>query len=149
MKKKNSVSDFTSERNAMLVEHFKKQIARQSKIDLEKAFKGAVEQPAPRFWVSELRAAVVIAALFKAEKENDHSEVERIFGEMFEEKREMYREIFRRVKALKERLPDAPVCELVEDVVNQPAPHNYMSWQRAKTVIYAEKRRRRLERNQK
>lgn len=149
MKKRNSVSDFTSERNAMLVEHFKKQIASQSKVDLERAFKGAAEQPAPRFWVSEHRAAVVIATLLKAEKENDHSELERILGEMFEEKREMYREIFRRVKALKDRRPDAPVCELVEDVVNQPAPHNYMSWQRAKIVIYAKKRRRRLERNQK
>ena len=149
MKKRKSVSDFTSERNAMLVEHFKKQIAKQSKVDLEKAFKGAAEQPAPRFWVSEHRAAVVIAALLKAEKENDHSEVERIFGDMFEEKREMYREIFRRVKALKEERPDAPVCELVEEVVNQPAPHNYMSWHRAKIVIYAEKRRARLERNRK
>ncbi len=147
MKKSKSVSDFTSERNATLVQHFRKQLAQQSRIDLDKAFKGAAEQPAPRFWVSELRAAVVIATLLKAEKRGGEEGAERILAEMYEEKREMYREIYRRVKQLKELRPDAPVCELAEEVVNTPAPRSYISWHRAKRVIYAEKRRSRLERS--
>ncbi len=137
MKKRNSISEFTSERNAALVANFHKQLARQSRIDLERAFKDAVAQEAPRFWVSEHRAAVVIARMLKGEED---------LSRMYEEKRAMYQEIFRRVKALRKKRPEAPVSELVEEVINAPAPSSYMSWQRAKGIIYAEKRRRRPER---
>lgn len=138
MKKKNAVSDFTSERNAMLLAHFRKQLALQSQITVDKAFKGAADSAAPRFWVSETRAAVVIGRMLK--------EGENAIAGMYEEKKEMYREIFRRVKELKKEMPDAPVCDLVWEVVNQPAPKSYMSWQRAKRVIYAKIKSNREER---
>lgn len=124
----------------MLIANFHRHLARQSQITLDKAFKGAVGDEAPRFWVSEHRAAVVIARMLKGEAD---------LSAMYEEKREMYLEIFRRVLILREKLPDAPVCQLVEEVVNQSAPCSYMSWQRAKSIIYKERRRRRLERRMK
>lgn len=133
MRKKNSVSDFTSERNAMLTAHFKRQLAAQSRIDLRRAFKGAADQPAPRFWVSETRAAVVIARLMRGEE---------ILDDMYKEKKEMYLEILRRVRELHEKYPEISVADLVADVVNQRAPRSYISWQRAKTIIYNERRSR-------
>lgn len=137
MKKKNSTSDFTSERNAALVAHFHRQLALQSRISLDKAFQGAVAQEAPRFWVSSHRAAVVIARMLKGEAD---------LGSMYEEKKRMYLEIFRRVVILREENPDSSIFDLVDEVVNQAAPCSYMSWQRAKGIIYSERRRRRLER---
>lgn len=130
MKKKNSVSEFTSERNAILVEHFRRQLATQSKIDLQRVFKGVVDQPAPRFWVSETRAAVIISKLLKGEDP---------LADMYQQKREMYLELFSRVKELLNVLPDASITDLVFEAVNQPAPKSYMSWQRARDVINKER----------
>lgn len=137
MKKKNSTSEFTSQRNAVLVDHFRKQLALRSQICLDKAFKNAVVQEVPRFWVSEQRAAVVISRMLKGETD---------LSGMYEEKRAMYEEIFRRVSELKELNPQSPVCDLVYEVVNQSAPRSFISWQRAKNIIYAERKRRRMER---
>lgn len=133
MRKKNSVSDFTSERNATLTAHFKRQLATQSRIDLRRAFQGAAEEPAPRFWVSETRAAVVIARLLRGEE---------VLNDMYKEKKDMYLEILRRVRELHEKHPEITVADLVADVVNQKAPRSYLSWQRAKTIIYNERRSR-------
>jgi len=138
MKKKNSVSDFTSERNRHLVENFRKAIAAQSEISLEKAFHTASEAPAPRFWVSETRAAIVIGKMLAGDDPTVGMSVE---------KREMYRELFARFLALREVNPDAPVCELAFEVVNQPAPRTYMSCSRARTIIYQERKRLRMERS--
>lgn len=146
MKKKNSVSDFTSERNAALVANFRKNLVAQSQISIDSAIKGAAQAPAPRFWVSEQRAAVVIARMLKADLASPEAS-EAILQTMFEEKREMYREIYARVKALMESGPQMGMTEAVIEVINQPAPRSYMSWQRAKGVIYSESRRRRLERS--
>ncbi len=146
MKKKNSVSDFTSERNAALVANFRKNLVAQSQISIDSAIKGAAQAPAPRFWVSEQRAAVVIARMLKADLASPEAS-EAILQTMFEEKREMYREIYARVKALMESRPFMGMTEAVIEVINQPAPRSYMSWQRAKGVIYSESRRRRLERS--
>ena len=137
MKKQNSTSDFASERSEWLIARFRQQLARQSQISLVKAFHEATLQEAPRFWVSEQRAATVISRMLKGETD---------LSDMYEEKREMYLEIYRRVKKLREERPGAHVGDLVFEVINQTAPRSYMSWQRAKTLINAERKRRRKER---
>ena len=91
MKKRNSTSEFGKERNLFLLQAFRESIAAQSKIAIKNAFKEATEAPPPRFWVSEARAAAVIA-------------------------------------------------ELTFRVVNEEAPRSYISWQRARMIIYEEKR---------
>lgn len=63
MKKKNSVSEFSSERNLRLLEIFRKHLAARSQDAAEKAFGLAASTPAPRFWVSESRAAAVVGRL--------------------------------------------------------------------------------------
>ena len=173
MKKKDSVSEFTSERNAALIANFRRNLAAQSKLSIDSAVKGATSAPARRFWVSEQRAAAVIARMLRADgllppvssinpsslyKECDPpsreikisraaANSEEILNSMFEEKREMYREIYFRVKEMLRSHPDSPICDVVFEVVNQPAPRSYMSLQRARDIIFLERRRRRRERS--
>ncbi len=137
MKHKNSVSDFTSERNEFLLNRFREELARQSQISLEKAFKVAADAPAPRFWVSEARAAAVIGHMVRGKD---------VTASMFGEKRRMYEEIYRRFSMLRRERAGSTIAELVFEVVNQEAPCSYLSEDRARVVVYAEKRRRRMER---
>lgn len=163
MKKKNSISDFTSERNAILLANFHRQLALQSKIDLERAFKEAAERPAPRFWVSETRAAIVLARMLRTFDNTVRASrnaslvtgglitlpdpieaADEVVADMYEEKRAMYRELFRRVLKLRTKMPDASLYDLAFEAVNSPAPRSYLSWQRAKIVIYNERKRKRI-----
>ena len=133
MKKKNCTCEFSSHRNTLLIENFRKSIARQSQISLQKAFMDAKSTPAPRFWVSERRAAEVISKML-AGKDPTPS--------MYPEKREMYREIFRRVLPLRRRYPDAPLSELVFRVVNSEAPDFYLSLYSVRNIIYSLKKKK-------
>lgn len=140
MKKKNSVSEFSSERNLRLLEIFRKHLAERSHDAAEKAFGLAATTPAPRFWVSESRAAAVVGRLLAGED---------VTSGMYPEKREMYLEIFRRFKELKRQRPDEAIASLVFEVVNSPAPRSYLSEATVKSIIYRESRRRRAERRMK
>ena len=131
MKKINSKCEFSSERSELLLLNFRKAIARQSKICAKKAFQEAAEAPAPRFWVSEARAMRIVSMLFKGLDPTEG---------MHPEKREMYLEIFRRTKALKEANPSLPLGDIVFDVVNNSAPRSYISWEWAQKIINARKK---------
>ena len=126
MRKKNAVSEFTDQRSRLLLKNFRESLARQSKISARKAFQDAVESPAPRFWVSEARAARVISMMMAGDDPTPS---------MSQEKARMYREIFRRVSILRERWPEASVGDLVFRVVNQCAPSSYISVVRARQII--------------
>jgi len=65
---------------------------------------------------------------------------------MNKDKREMYEEIYSRFIALRKTRPDESIYALIFEVVNQPAPRTYLSDERARSVIYEELRKRRLER---
>lgn len=134
MKKKNAVSDFSAHRTECLWLAFRRSLAQQSEIELERAFRDSANAPAPRFWVSEARAAYVVG---------QHLLGRRPLQSMIPEKQNMYREILRRFFILRKREPEASVAELVGRVVNEPAPSSYLSPSRAAAVIAGEKRRRR------
>lgn len=127
MKKKNSTCEFSSERSELLLRNFRESLAVQSRICAEKAFKAAAEAPAPRFWVSEARAMRVISMLMRGEFE--------ILESMHPEKKAMFKEIFNRVKSEKMKNPDTPLGDIVFEVVNNPAPRSYLSWQWAAKII--------------
>ena len=132
MKKKNSCLEFGTERNLFLLQQFRKSIAKQSHISLQKAFKEAADSPAPRFWVSEDRATEVISKMLQGQDPTP---------DMLPERARMYREICRRVRSLKRSRPDEPLCRLVFSVVNSPAPASYLSPNRIKTIVYETKRK--------
>lgn len=137
MRKPNSIPEFGDQRNRFLLESFRASIAAQSRIAVNNAFKTAAGAPAPRFWVSEARAAAVVGKMLSGEDPT---------LSMYEEKREMYREIFRRFSILRGERPEASIYELVFEVVNQEAPRSYMSWHRARVLIYEQRARLRKER---
>lgn len=137
MKKKNSTAEFGKERNEFLIRAFRESIAAQSRISINNAFKQAAEVPAPRFWVSEARAAVVLGKMAAGENPTES---------MFPEKRDMYREMFARFLELREQYPDTSVNELVFRVVNDEAPRSYLSWHRARVIIFSEMSRLKRER---
>lgn len=121
----------------MLVRNFHRQLKQQSDATTERLFHSVADRPAPRFWVSESRAAVMVMRILKGKESLDN---------MYEEKREMYKEIIRRYQELRALRPDDSVMDLVFDVVNGEAPRNYLSWQRVRNLVYGELKRRKEER---
>lgn len=135
MKKKKSICEFSSERSELLLKNFRESLARQSKITFQKAFKDAADAPAPRFWVSEARAVKVLRFLDKGRDD--------ILEGMRGKKREMYLEIFRRVRQMRSRDPQITFGDAVFLVVNDTAPQSYITWQSAAKLIQAQKRMKR------
>ena len=126
MKKKNACLEFADQRSESLIRNFRESIARQSQISAMRAFEDAANAPAPRFWVSESRAARIISMMLKGEDPTEG---------MYSEKREMYLEIYRRVLKMQAEEPDMPLGDIVFTVVNSRAPRFFMSWLRAKHLI--------------
>lgn len=135
MKKPHSVSDFSEQRTRVLMQDFHEALFADSQHTLNKAFSDAAAgKGAPRFWVSETRALTVVRRMLGGEDPT---------AGMYGGKREMYREIFRRVTAEIEKRPGEPLVSIVFDVVNSPAPSHYISPSRLRTIVYEEKKRRR------
>lgn len=117
MKSFGSILTFTRERNAALLKAYREQVNAAGFVRLNEIGEKIVNSPSPRFWVSEERAAAVVSAIMRGKP---------ILETMRPTKREMFEEIHRRVVALKKLHPDWYLCELVQEVVNSPAPKFYM-----------------------
>lgn len=117
MKSSGSTLAFTRERNDALLALYRQYIAQVSFISLQDVVRKIVDSPSPRFWVSEERAAAVISALLRGKP---------VLDAMRPSKREMFREIFSRVVALKNRQPHRPLNSIICEVIYSPAPKFYM-----------------------
>lgn len=137
MKKLNSTSEFSRERNMFLLTTFREHIRQMSQITIEKAFKATSQAPAPRFWVSEERAAAVMGKMLSGADPTPA---------MNPEKREMYRELFAVFMNLKRQYPDESIASLCSMAVNSAAPASYLSWHTIRNIVSAERRRLRSER---
>jgi hypothetical protein len=127
MKYRGCILEFTDERNKELMRAFREAISKSDFIDIAKISEAMVNMPCSRFWISEERAMVVVAALIKGKP---------VLKTMRPTKREMFTEIYKRVVALQKQCPDATVFELVMKVVNSPAPKFYMRPRCAMEIIY-------------
>lgn len=134
MKKKHSISDFSRHRADFLMTAFRDALVSQTRIDRKQIFGETAMTPAPRFWVSENRAAYIVGQYILG---NNPLE------KMYPEKRRMYEEILRRFFILRADRPLAPMLELVAEIVNSPAPGSFISPARVESIILREKRRRR------
>ena len=119
-------AEFSDERSLLLLQNFRESIARASVISVKKIFKEVADAPAPRFWVGEARAARIIGMMRKG--------IDPTEG-MIPEKKEMYRELYRKVRMLEKEHPEMNVGDLVFTAVNSPAPRSYISWQRARQIV--------------
>lgn len=118
MRKLGSKFEYESLRNHELRKAYKRAMVTSANIRSTECLKIAVNSPCSRFWVSEERAAVVIAALMRGEKPLDN---------MGSNKREMYNEIYNRFIKVFNENPEQPIRDLVHDIVMQPAPKFYLT----------------------
>lgn len=125
-----STLEYTEERITALMEEYDRYIASCDYIRMSDVFAHIVNQPCSRFWVSNIRAAVVIARMMKGGS----------LLSMRPSKREMFQEIFRRVCSLKEMHPSMSLFQLVAEVVAQPAPKFYLTPGSAKIMVYKTKK---------
>lgn len=126
-----AILDYAEERIAYLMGEYRRYISSSTHIRMEELFSYIVNQPAPRFWVSPVRAAVVVGSMMRGNK----------LSKMRPSKIEMFQEIYKRVLALRERHPQAPLSRLVEEIVLSPAPKYYLTPSSAKIMIYKAKRK--------
>ena len=126
MKKVGTKFEYTEQRNANLIAVYRKKLGECKVIKLGDVLKETVNEPSERFWVSEERAAAVMMKMMRGDELNDMSPM----------KREMFRDIYRRVREIKEKHPQKPIIEIVAVVVESPAPHFYLTPGSAKVIIH-------------
>lgn len=127
MKYHGCILEFKDERNDELMRAFRETINKRTFIDITEISEEVVNMPCSRFWVSEERAMVVVAALIKGKP---------VLDAMRPTKREMFQEIYNRVLALQKHFPKASMFELVLKAVNSSAPKFYMTPRSAMETIY-------------
>lgn len=125
MKPQGSYSEFKKQRNDDLMRAYHELIKSAQYILMPEIYHKVVDMPTRRFWISEGRAAIVISAMMKGDTLENMGPL----------KREMYNEIYSRVIKLREKKPDLPIIQLVEMVVEQPAPKFYLTPGSAKVLI--------------
>lgn len=135
-----STLEYSDERITALMLEYERYIVSCNYIRMAEVFEHIVNQPCRRFWVSEIRAAVVIADMMRGNTlKNMHSA-----------KREMFQEIYNRVIRLRRKNPGMSIYQMVSTVIQQPAPKFYLSPSSAKIMFYKarkkwyEKKKRKL-----
>lgn len=130
MKHKGSKFEYQDERDKDLMRAYHEQIASCDTIVLSDIFRNVVEMPSARFWVSEERAAIVIARMFRGDK----------LEKMRPNAREMYFEIYKRVVSEMETYPDKSIAEIIFQVIRQSAPKFYLTPDTARVIVTRIKR---------
>ncbi|MCU6767837.1 hypothetical protein OCV73_02545 [Barnesiella propionica] len=110
---------------------YREQILHCDTIKLPQIFDLVVNTPSVRFWVSEERAAIVIANMMRGDK----------LLKMRNTKREMFFEIYKRAMKLRQEYPEMSVYELAFHVVRQPAPKFYLTAGSAKVIVHKIKKK--------
>lgn len=139
MKNFGSCFEYEQERNADLIRAYHEDISSCEVIRLSEVWQRIASMPSARFWVSEERAAIVVARMMKGDK----------LEKMRPLKREMFTEIFKRVKKVLEGEPELSIYNCCIRVVNTPAPKFYMTPLSIRVTIYKIKRQWNKERKKK
>ncbi len=126
MKKKGAVSECADERARDIMQTYDRCIAECRYISILRIYEQVARSPARRFFVSPQRAASVVSAARRGKAG---------LSAMREEKREMFKEIIRRVESRVKDGDTRPLREICKDVVAQPAPRFYLAAGGVKTVV--------------
>lgn len=126
MKHKGSVIEHSEEMAAEMVGIYEDYIRSHPFVKISDFYETLVEMPASRFYVSEERAIKVIYLMIQGKAD---------IKKMYPMKRDMYREILRRVLDLKRAYPERNTRDLCIEVVNQPAPKFYITAASARQII--------------
>jgi len=128
MKKIGCRFEYVEERATDLLRAYRVCLAEAGSVRLADVFSRLVQMPSRRFWVSEERAAIVIATMVRRGGQ--------LKVRMRGQKMAMYQEIYRRYIALRQRCPSAPLQTLVGRIVCSPAPCFYLTPQSAKVILF-------------
>ena len=93
---------------------------------MSEVYKIIVNMPSRRFWVSDIRAALIISAMMRGKTD---------LSTMCPLEKEMYEEIYNRVFKLQEEYPELTISELCAKVIAQPAPKFYLTPGSAKVMV--------------
>nr|DAW84261.1 MAG TPA: hypothetical protein [Caudoviricetes sp.] len=126
MKHKGALMEYSQERSDDLMRAYDEYLASCDYIRMPDVYNNIVDMPSRRFWVSDVRAALVISAMIRGEARLD---------KMCASKREMYEEIYRRVIIMREKYPEKTTSELCAMVVMLPAPKFYLTPGSAKIMV--------------
>lgn len=135
------VAEYAGERMDALMREYEQYISSCEFIFLPEVCRHIVNRPCRRFWVSGIRAAIVIAGMLRTG--------DKYIRSMRPTKREMFQEIYRRVLIMRRNHPSMSLSKVVEKVIESPAPKFYLSPDSAKIMIckakkewYARKKRK-------
>lgn len=117
--------EFSEERLENLMRVYDNYITNCQYIRMTEVYAYIANAPADRFYVSDIRAAVVVSDMMHGKK----------LQGMRPLKREMFEEIFRRVNILQTEKPSLSIRQLCAEVVTQPAPKFYITPGSAKIMI--------------
>lgn len=131
MKHKGSVCDYKNERNKDLFRAYRQLLETERVINPKTFFKKLVRMPSKRFWVSEERASVVLSVMLQEKQPQA----------IIRNRKEMFREIYKRAIRLMKKEPELSISEVARRVVNQQAPKFYLSPKSAKYIIFYEKKK--------
>lgn len=126
MKHKGSAFEYKDDRDADLLEAYKRELASNSIISLAEIARRISQSPAKRFWVSEERALIVISEMERGIKLNITTK----------NKRDMFLELHRRYTLYKQEHPDMTMQEIVFRICNEPAPRWYLSPGSILVILY-------------
>lgn len=126
MKHNGCTSECGEERDDDFMCAYRKQIESRRVVVLAEVFRAIVDMPSRRFWVSEERAAIVVAGMMRGAT----------LDKMRPQKREMFQEIHRRTLRMMNEHPGLSLSEAVGRVVRQPAPRFYLTPQSARIIFY-------------
>lgn len=121
---------FAEERIDALMTEYCRYISAPGLIRLADFFVQVVNLPAPRFWVSFVRAKVVITKIMKGESISDMRPL----------KREMFIEIYNRVINIMNSDSSLSLSDAIMHVIESPAPKFYLAPDSAKIMIYKNKK---------
>lgn len=130
MKRNGCIFDYEEARNRDLMRAFHQYIASVKVIRLDDVWEYMARMPSARFWVSENRAAIVVASMMRGDK----------LQYMRQTKRDMFREIYKRVMELRKKNPRMSIYKCCAKVVNSPAPKFYMTPLSIRQTVYKIKR---------
>jgi len=117
MKYKGSTFEYKEERNADLLDAYKREMASNSNISLTEIAERIANSPSRRFWVSEERATIVVSSMLKGDS----------LSTMNATKREMFQEIYRRYIVYHKQHPTLTKREIIFHICNEEAPKWYLT----------------------
>lgn len=124
------------ERDQALYKSFRKALSEFSPATLREreVVRYVCKQPAPRFYIESERAVELVGRILAGVSLIDLNNCSR----------RMTWELYRRYKAYCKEHPDCKLSRnrIMQDIVEEPAPEFYIETQRARKIIYKERKRR-------